>query len=127
VPDLNVLVEHWDEIIERVREAKRNVLAAMLVRAAPIAVAATGLVTIEVENDATALQAVEAGRDDVLAAIRASFPAIARVNAVRADRAAAVPERLTNEALRLERMAALRRKDPVLGAAIDELDLDLMD
>ena len=41
--------------------------------------------------------------------------------------AAAPPTRLTDEMVRSERLAALRRRDPVLGAAIDALDLDLVD
>ena len=35
--------------------------------------------------------------------------------------------RLTDEAVRAERLAAMKAKDPVLAAAIDELDLDLID
>ncbi len=35
--------------------------------------------------------------------------------------------RMTPEALKEERMGMLRRKDPALGAAIDELDLELLD
>jgi len=35
--------------------------------------------------------------------------------------------RLTNEAVRAERLASMRAKDPVLAAAIDELDLELLD
>jgi DNA polymerase-3 subunit gamma/tau len=35
--------------------------------------------------------------------------------------------RLTDEALRAERLASMRAKDPVLAAAIDELDLELLD
>lgn len=35
--------------------------------------------------------------------------------------------RLTAEALRAEKMATLRAKDPVLNAAIDDLDLELLD
>ena len=35
--------------------------------------------------------------------------------------------RLTDEMVRSERLTALRRRDPVLGAAIDALDLDLAD
>jgi hypothetical protein len=39
----------------------------------------------------------------------------------------APPARLTDEMVRTERLTALRRRDPVLGAAIDALDLDLAD
>jgi len=35
--------------------------------------------------------------------------------------------RLTNESVRAERLASMRSKDPVLDAAIDELDLELLD
>jgi len=35
--------------------------------------------------------------------------------------------RLTTEAVRAERLASMRAKDPVLAAAIDELDLELLD
>jgi DNA polymerase-3 subunit gamma/tau len=35
--------------------------------------------------------------------------------------------RMTPEALKEERIGMLRRKDPALGAAIDELDLELLD
>jgi hypothetical protein len=36
-------------------------------------------------------------------------------------------ERLTTEAVRQERLAMLRAQDPVLDAAVRELDLDLLD
>jgi len=35
--------------------------------------------------------------------------------------------RLTDEAVRAERLASMKAKDPVLAAAIDELDLELLD
>jgi hypothetical protein len=35
--------------------------------------------------------------------------------------------RLTTEAVRAERLAALRARDPVLDAAIEALDLELLD
>ena len=35
--------------------------------------------------------------------------------------------RMTREALKEERIGMLRQKDPALGAAIDELDLELLD
>jgi hypothetical protein len=37
------------------------------------------------------------------------------------------PERLTTEAVREERLRMLRAQDPVLDAAVRELDLDLLD
>jgi hypothetical protein len=41
--------------------------------------------------------------------------------------AAGPPKRLTAEAVKAEQVASLRRRDPVLGAAIDALDLELLD
>jgi hypothetical protein len=35
--------------------------------------------------------------------------------------------RFTNESVRAERLASMRAKDAVLDAAIDELDLELLD
>jgi len=37
------------------------------------------------------------------------------------------PARLSDEEIRVERANTLRAKDPVLGAAIDALDLELLD
>ena len=36
-------------------------------------------------------------------------------------------KRLTDDMLRQERLASLRKRDPLLGAAIDALDLDVVD
>ncbi len=49
---------------------------------------------------------------------------------VRADAAGAgggPQQRLTAEGIKAERVASLARRDPVLGAAIAALDLDLLD
>ena len=37
------------------------------------------------------------------------------------------PRRLTAESVRSERLAMLRRRDPTLDAAVDALDLELLD
>ena len=39
----------------------------------------------------------------------------------------APPKRLTDEMVRDQRIATLKKRDPVLGAAIDALDLELAD
>jgi len=41
--------------------------------------------------------------------------------------AAAPPKRLTDEMVRAERVAALRKREPLLDAAIEALDLDVAD
>jgi hypothetical protein len=35
--------------------------------------------------------------------------------------------RLSHEAIQADRISVMRKKDPVLGAAIDALDLELLD
>ncbi|MDF1505642.1 hypothetical protein, partial [Roseisolibacter sp. H3M3-2] len=125
--DVSVLAERWDRVVEFARAA-RPLIGSALGDALPIAVAATGAVTIELqESNAAYVQALEMARDDVLAAVRQAHPGATRV-IVRAPEGGAPPtERLTTETVRAERMTALGKRDPVLGAAIDALDLDLME
>ena len=47
--------------------------------------------------------------------------------AMQAAEAAGDGGRMTDEQIKAERIAVMRQKDPVLGAAIDLLDLELMD
>jgi hypothetical protein len=72
-------------------------------------------------------QAIESTKADVANTLRTWFPGVQRVLVRASDSPAAPPTRLTDEMVRAERMAALRKKDPVLDAAIDALDLDLAD
>jgi len=64
----------------------------------------------------------------VLAALQHRFPdaralAVTLV-AAEGDRA---PRRLSEEAVKADRMAMLRRQSPLLDAAVDALDLELLD
>jgi hypothetical protein len=126
--DVRQLAERWDDVVDQARAA-RPLVGTALAATLPVAVAASGTVTIELQepNDAHAL-ALENGQADILAAIRAVHPGAARV-VVRtpAGPAAAAPERLTTETVKAERIATLSKRDPVLGAAIEALDLDLLD
>jgi DNA polymerase III subunit gamma/tau len=126
-PDLNVLVERWDAVTATVRAAGRGILAAALEHVYPVAVTGTGVVTVEVGDGASA-PVVEAGQADILAALRATFAGVQRL-VVRAVAAAEPPaaRRVTAESVKTDRTATLRRKDPTLNAAIDALDLDLVE
>jgi DNA polymerase-3 subunit gamma/tau len=126
-PDLNVLVERWDAVTATVRAAGRGILAAALEHVYPVAVTGTGVVTVEVGDGASA-PVVEAGQADILAALRATFAGVQRL-VVRAAAAAEPPaaRRVTAESVKTDRTATLRRKDPTLNAAIDALDLDLVE
>jgi len=57
------------------------------------------------------------------------MPAITRVHVKPpADGVRDAPrERLTTEGVKLERVAALSKQDPVLGAAVEALDLELLE
>jgi hypothetical protein len=128
VPDLYVLAERWDRVVGELRRAGRGVLATLLAQSAPVAVAASGAVTIEPE-DAGAADPLEAARDDIVAALQQQFAGVQRV-LVRRPPPSAEPagaRRVTHESVRSERIGSLRKKDPVLGAAIDALDLELLE
>ncbi len=125
-PELNHVVERWGEVADRLRAGGRGVLAALLLETLPAVVTASGTLTLDADDDTTA-EGLKNGREEVLAAVRALFPGVARI-VVRHDTAvASAPmKRLTIEGVRDERVATLRRRDPALAAAIDTLDLELL-
>jgi len=72
-------------------------------------------------------QALEAVKSELVSTLRRWFPGVQRAVVRAPEGTTAPPTRLTDEMVRSERIAVLRRKDPVLDAAIDALDLDLAD
>ncbi len=128
--DANLLTERWDEIVEQLRSQGRNMLATALAETVPVAVSASGAITLQLDvPDELKSQALESGKGEILEAIRGVFSGAERVN-IRANANAkpAVPvKRITDESVRADRVTALRKKDPVLGAAVDALDLDLVE
>ncbi|MHB1862642.1 MAG: DNA polymerase III subunit gamma/tau [Gemmatimonadaceae bacterium] len=127
--DLNVLAERWDQLVDRVRAAGMGVLAAALQNAMPSAVSARdgGEVTVRLdEANPFHAQAIEEKRSEILAILREWFTGVSRIT-VMSEAQAAAPKRLTDEMIRSERLAKLRQRNPVLGAAIDVLDLDVVD
>jgi DNA polymerase-3 subunit gamma/tau len=126
--DLDKVTAMWDEMVERVR-ATKPMLAAALSHAMPAAVNAAGVVTIEPDepNDIY-IHAINTSRPEIVAMLRERFPGVERVEIRRDEQAAAAPpKRLTDEMVRAERVAALRKRDPLLDAAIEALDLDVAD
>ena len=104
-------------------------LASALEHASPVAVTGGGVLTIELDesNDIFA-HAITTGRPEIVNALREWFPGIERIELRRdEDTAAPPPKRLTDEMVRAERIASLKKRDPVLRAAIDALDLDVVD
>ena len=113
----------------RLRAAGKSVAATALEHASPAAVNARGDVTIALDEAnpiyEQAIESAKARRREHAA--RAGFPACSASSCAPPDSPAAPPTRLTDEMVRSERIAALRKQDPVLDAAIDALDLDLAD
>ena len=127
-PDLNQVVERWDDVVAAMRSAGKSVAATALEHAAPAAVNASGDVTLALdEANPIYEQSLEAVKTELVSALRRWFPGVRRLVVRAPEGAAAPPPRLTDEMVRSERIAVLRRKDPVLDAAIDALDLDLAD
>lgn len=118
-------------MVERVRSNRQSsILAAALQQSSPEIGPGAASVTVRLtERNEILLRAVETGRSDLLNAVRSEWPEVVRVDvALPGDSAAAgPPKRLTAEAVKAEQVASLRRRDPVLGAAIDALDLELLD
>jgi DNA polymerase-3 subunit gamma/tau len=128
VPSVAELTGKWDQLVERIKANGKPMLASALEHAAPAAVTGSGAVTIELDepNDMYA-HSINSGKAEVLALLREWF-SIERLELRRDDQApAAPPKRLTDEMVRAERVASLRKRDPVLNAAIDALDLDVAD
>jgi DNA polymerase-3 subunit gamma/tau len=127
-PDIPRVIERWDELVVALRAAGRNVAATALEHAAPVAVTARGEVTIALdEANPIFEQALETVKGELALVLRQWFGGVQRVAVRAAQGGATPPARLTDEMVRTERLTALRRRDPVLGAAIDALDLDLAD
>jgi DNA polymerase-3 subunit gamma/tau len=128
--DVNRLVERWDDVVADVRASGKMHLATALQHVMPTAASVAGLVTLELDEPNEFYErAFEAGRGDVLAALQSRFPGVTRVAlaAARSADGAAPPRRMTSESIRAERVAGMRKRDPVLGAAMEALDLELMD
>src|SRR5215204_3518488 len=127
VPSINVVAERWDDVVAALR-TNRMMLAPFLEQAVPSAISASGALTVRTD-DVGSGDALEVGKADMLAVVKTFFPAIERIIIVRPENlpAAGAPRRVTEDEIREQRMASLRKRDPVLGAAIDALDLELLD
>jgi hypothetical protein len=103
-------------------------LAPFLEQATPSAISAAGSLTVQAEDEAAA-DALEMSKADMLAVVKSMFPAVERVTIARPNGPAASGshKRVTEQEIREQRITSLRKRDPVLGAAIDALDLELLD
>jgi hypothetical protein len=129
VPDLNRVVERWDAVADHLRADNHALVASLVEHAEPVAVAGSGVLTVQVD-DTAAEQALDNRKDAVLSALQAVFgPGITRL-AIRAAQAPTQPlgeRRVSAESVKADKLAKLRKRDPALGQAIEELDLELLD
>jgi DNA polymerase-3 subunit gamma/tau len=123
------LAGRWDDLLGQLRNDGKRVLATALEHALPIAVTAAGDITIGLDEPNEFLgRALESGRPEILTALRRWFPDARSIRLRQEpERAAAPPTRVTDEMVRTDRLNALRKRDPILGAAIDALDLDVVE
>ncbi|MFI5310033.1 MAG: DNA polymerase III subunit gamma/tau [Gemmatimonadales bacterium] len=124
--DINRLAERWDDVVEAVRAAGRGMVASALAEATPSAVTSSGIVTIGVASDARG-EALQNGADAVVTALRSVFDGVEKLVVKGTGGVQAAPRRLTAEDVIADRVATLRKRDPLLSAAIDELDLRLLE
>jgi DNA polymerase-3 subunit gamma/tau len=126
--DINRVAEHWDAIVDSVNSEHRALLlSSTLAHATPTAVTAGGSVTLTVESESHA-EIIAGGEAVILGAMRRRFDGvqklIVRTVTPAGDR---VPRRLNETAVRADRMATLRKQSPLLDAAVEALDLELME
>ena len=127
VPSINVIAERWDDVVTSLRSS-RMLLAPFLEQATPSAISAAGSLTVKADDEAAA-DALEMAKADMLTVVKSIFPAVERVVIARPNgpSASGSHKRVTEQEIREQRITSLRKRDPVLGAAIDALDLELLD
>ncbi len=123
--EINRVVEHWDAVVDGIVRDGRALLGAALGHATPTAVTASGAVTLTVDADAQA-ELITQQEAAILAALRKRFDNVTRLH-VQAAASEAAPKRLSEHAVKADRMAMLRKQSKLLDAAVDALDLELMD
>jgi len=126
--DINRVAEHWDAVVDSVNSEHRALLlSSTLAHATPTAVTAAGSVTLTVESESHA-EIIAGGEAVILGALRRRFEnvqkIVVRTVTPEGDR---VPRRLNESAVKADRMATLRKQSPLLDAAVDALDLELID
>ncbi len=92
----------------------------------PTAVTAAGVVTLTVDAAAQA-ELIEQQEGAILAGIQKRFANAARLNVKAAAGERAAPQRLNETAVKADRMQMLRKQSKLLDAAVDALDLELLD
>jgi DNA polymerase-3 subunit gamma/tau len=134
LPSLEAVRARWTAVADAVRSAGRGMLAEAVRRVRPVSVDAGGLLTLAHDpGDDTFSTAVEQGRDAVLAAIAATVGPVRGVRLESEGRQVAAPavarseKRITAQDVKTETIGRLAQRDPLLAAAVEVLDLELLD
>ncbi len=125
---LEAIASKWDDFRTAVRR-ERPVLATFVDKATPYAVTPSGALMLDV-GDAQARDNLRERSNDLAALARSHLGGVSQVllRDVAAPTTSEQPAaRMTPSSIRSDTMASLRKRDPVLNAAIDELDLELLD
>jgi DNA polymerase III subunit gamma/tau len=124
----------WSAVREAVGEAGRRVLATSLERTRPVELREGTLLIASEPADSGVDHAIDAGADAILAVARQRWPQLRRVLSAASTGSTPTPtgstdkpSRLTAEGVRQQRTRALVESDPLLAAAVETLDLELLD
>lgn len=123
--DLNAVAGVWDDMVAGIRR-ERPFVATLLEQSLPVSTSATGALVLQVEAPAVQ-EGLAAKMNETMTAMRGWLAGLQKLTIrVAGDSVGAPAPRMTVETVRVETLAALRKRDPVLNAAIDALDLDLV-
>jgi DNA polymerase-3 subunit gamma/tau len=127
VADINAIAGAWDDFVNGVRR-ERPLVATLLEQTLPSTSSPSGVLTLRVDT-AAALDGLEARMSDVLAALRGRIAGLQRIQLTPPETAGGseTASRMTVQTVKSDTLASLRRRDPVLAAAIEALDLDVAD
>jgi hypothetical protein len=125
--DLNAVAGVWDDMVAGVRR-QRPFIATLLEQALPISATGNGVLVLQVEAPAVQ-EGLTQKSGEAVAAMGAWLGGLQKIQVrLAGDVANAAPApRMTVQMVRSDTLASLRKRDPVLNAAIDSLDLDLVD
>jgi DNA polymerase III subunit gamma/tau len=125
-PTLENVRSVWPHIVAEAR-AKTPMLGSLLAEAEVVGV--DGRIITVTPGNAGHSEGLDRQRDTIAQAIGRFISEAPRVKIARSEtpRGGAAPERMTEERAGAERLKSLRAKDPTLSAAVDALDLELLE
>ena len=125
--DLNAVAGIWDDMVAGIRR-DRPFIATLLEQSLPVTTNANGVLVLQVEAPSVQ-EGLSARMTETVASMGSWIAGLQRLTVrVAGDSLTSGPApRMTAETVRSETLASLKKRDPVLGAAIDALDLDLLD